>query len=213
MLEADETVKPPKIQDALEALRLSQKEFVDKRNDLVVSMGDVNPEEQTLITFERWVAQVEELRDDIDEKIEDTLEDCKQIFSGISDMIFEEEKKLYDDLTDMIDMSEVEEFMTVVQEQVNSLIDLHYMDLRELSTNFEDLSLRSAKQMAICGKLYSELVQTWTVHKASFEERKHELALELDETRKEFDENDQQVEAQIDIRIDDLRKRSYAFSH
>ena len=59
--------------------------------------------------------------------------------------------------------------------------------------------------MATTGKLYSELIQTWTMHKASYEERKVEVALEVDETRKEFDDQEQEREAEMDIRIDDLR--------
>ena len=58
LLEADETINPTKIKDALESLRVSQKEFVDKRNDLIVNLAELDPEQQNLLTFERWVQQV-----------------------------------------------------------------------------------------------------------------------------------------------------------
>jgi transcription elongation GreA/GreB family factor len=93
LLEAEETINPPKIKEALETLRISQKDFVDKRNNLIVTLAELDPEEQNLLTFERWVQQVENQRDEIDDKIEDTLADCKEIFIQISNTIFEEEKK------------------------------------------------------------------------------------------------------------------------
>jgi gas vesicle protein len=132
LLEAEDTIKPTKIKDALENLRISQKDFVDKRNDLIVTLAELNPEEQNLLTFERWVQKVESLRDDIDENIEETLADCKEIFVQVSNMIFEEEKRLHDDLYNMVDITEIEGLMEPVQDQVNAVIDMHYMDLREL---------------------------------------------------------------------------------
>jgi len=47
-------------------------------------------------------------------------------------MIFQEEKRLHDDLFNMVDVTEMEGLMEPVQDQVNALIDLHYMNLREL---------------------------------------------------------------------------------
>ena len=76
--------------------------------------------------------QVENQRDEIDDKVEDTLADCKEIFIQVSNTIFEEEKKLHDDLYDMVDATEIEGLMGPVQDQVNALIDMHYIDLREL---------------------------------------------------------------------------------
>ena len=59
-------------------------------------------------------------------------------------------------------------------------------------------------------KLFSELIQTWNHHKTQVDTRKKELTENLSETRQEYDEHAQQREADINVKIDDLRQADHA---
>lgn len=52
-----------------------------------------------------------------------------------------------EDLEEMADPGEMERLMEPFMDRVDHQIDSHYMKLRELAVNFEDLSSRSVKQI------------------------------------------------------------------
>jgi len=59
-------------------------------------------------------------------------------------------------------------------------------------------------------KLFSELIQTWNHHKSQVDLRKNELTDNLTESRKDYDEHALQREADINVKIDDLRQADHA---
>ena len=84
---------------------------------------------------------------EIDDHINSTLEKIKNEYIRISKWLYEEELKMREDLEEMADPGEMERLMEPFMDRVDHQIDSHYMKLRELAVNFEDLSSRSVKQI------------------------------------------------------------------
>lgn len=210
MIDSEDTVNPSAVIGFLEELRTVQAPLVAKRDKELDFLTTIQPQDVTVSAFEAWTSRVEAIQMEIDDHINSTLENIKNEYIRISKWLYEEELKMREDLEEMTDPGEMERLMEPFMDRVDHQIDSHYMKVRELAVNFEDLSCRSVKQISLNAKLFSELIQTWNHHKSQIDSRKNELTDNLSETRKEYDEHAQQREADINVKIDDLRQADHA---
>ena len=89
----------------------------------------------------------------------EALDEVKNALLSLSGKLYDEERILCQDLNGIVDPDEIDRHLDPISMEVDSTIKSYYLTLRTMHINFEDLSMRSLRQMAQNAKLFETLVQ------------------------------------------------------
>ena len=87
------------------------------------------------------------------------MDEVKNELLALSGKLYDEERILCQDLNGIVDPDEIDRHLDPISMEVDSTIKSYYLTLRTMHINFEDLSMRSLRQMAQNAKLFETLVQ------------------------------------------------------
>ena len=95
----------------------------------------------------------------MDSIMTEALDEVKNELLELSGKLYDEERILCQDLSGIVDQDEIDRHLDPISMEVDSTIKSYYVTLRTMHINFEDLSMRSLRQMAQNSKLFETLVQ------------------------------------------------------
>ena len=128
-----------------------------------------------------------------------------KMFSA-EDLLFEEECNLESDLLQLVDQDEVERLLEEHRLTVDEYNQNYSSHLAEMDVYFEDIALRTGRQMALLGRMLSDLVNIWRDNFARCGARKGEFETEIAEIRHDHDVENQEAEATITLKVNELRQ-------
>ena len=89
----------------------------------------------------------------------EALDEVKNDLLALCGKLYDEERILCQDLNGIVDQDEIDRHLDPISLEVDATIKSYYLTLRTMHINFEDLSMRSLRQMAQNAKLLETLVQ------------------------------------------------------
>ena len=106
-----------------------------------------------------WKHESDQVHENMDRIMTEALDEVKNELLSLSGKLYDEERILCQDLNGIVDPDEIDRHLDPISMDVDSTIKSYYLTLRTMHINFEDLSMRSLRQMAQNAKLFETLVQ------------------------------------------------------
>ena len=88
------------------------------------------------------------------------------LFSACA-LLYSEEAGLENDLLELCDQDEVDRLLESHRLAVDQLNQGYSQHLEEMDVFFEDVGIRSGRQLALLGRIFGELVNIWRIHYAT----------------------------------------------
>jgi hypothetical protein len=201
-----DVIMPGGIAAAIDELRNSQIEIINRRNDLLSDLATIDPDKTDEQFVEAWMKNTNKAEDDHSKLIDHCLETCKEVYKSAGDLLFHEETSLESDLLHLCDQDEVERLLEDYRITVDEYNHNYTQDLTEMDIYFEDIALRTGRQMVLLGRMLSDLVNIWRDNFARCGQRADELETEMAEIRHDHDVENQEAEATITLKVNELRQ-------
>ena len=128
-----------------------------------------------------------------------------RLFSG-SDRLYLEESSLESDLLQLCDQDDVERLLEGLRSTVDQYNQRYTQHMEEMDVYFEDIGLRTGRQLAVLGRMLGDLVAIWRNNFHQCERRETERDSEMSDIRHDHDVTNQDAEATVGLKVNELRQ-------
>ncbi|XP_022107089.1 coiled-coil domain-containing protein 180-like [Acanthaster planci] len=210
-MQSEEVKSPCRIGFLLEELKAEQKIFNSKRLDLLEALREMKPPGSTKTAVYEWNKQLATANQQLE-----------QLHIKYLGKLHKEYERVCQDCLDQVDKyrEELLEAGVCTEEKVQEVIEEHFLPqvgnqqrifentLETIDKSLEQLAEKHSEQLRSLFKFTQGAAHLWDVHEVGLAKKERALQERLEDCRHEHDNQNQDMEANLDIIIDRLRQES-----